>query len=447
MSQSPFSHRVYLGWITDLASQPDPNVAWPSMRRDQVLVGDYKRALDTIAELGFTALCVWGLAAARDWPLDLSESLSPEKRDFAAQLSAMTRARGLHLLAGTGVYSWGFETIIQAHPHLARTNARAMCPQVLESWDWMRRVLDFIFSELPLDGVQLQSADLGRCECEQCLRSSALEHHAALNQRVAEHIRAQWPGKTIGVNGWGMKFSDAGEVEAALPHLAEMGRYVDYFTGIDNASAQSTPARRMLIESLPCAVGTIGGTQVEPPQHWERERWFLPVAHRTVEHLRALAQDGGRSCEAFFHIEANPGDELSLWARGLALQNPHESSGSILRLALERLYQPRDSPALDTLCELFTRAEGAFFDRARGLPCGTFSLEPLLSSEAGPPIYLNALEPSQRAEYARDLRALAEPLAGLRAQVGQPQKLDSIARCLENAARDAAGEHQGTDGS
>lgn len=434
---SPFSHRVYLGWITDLASQPDPHAAWPSMRRDEVLLRDYQRQLDTIQELDFTALCVWGLAAARDCPLDLSQSLTPEKREFAAQLKAMTAERGLQLLAGTGVYSWGFETIIAAHPHLARTNLRAMCPQVEHSWDWMRCVIDFLFQELPIDGIQMQSADQGRCECDECLKHSALQHHAALNARVAEYIRAQWPGKTIGVNSWGMKFNDVAEVQNALPHLAEMGRHVDYFTGIDNASAQSTFTRRMLIEALPCAVGTIGGTQVEPPQHWERERWFLPLARRTGEHLRDLAKDGGRSCEAFFHIDANPGDELSLWVRGYALQNPHAPWPDHLRCAVAKLYQPADESTLQALCELFTRAESAFFERAQGLPCGTFSLEPLLSSEVGPPIYLNSLLPTQRAEYAKALRALVAPFLELRHKVAETAKIETIARCLENAALDA----------
>ena len=434
---SPFSHRVYLGWITDLATQPDPQAAWPSMRRDEGLLSDYEQQLNTIQELDFTALCVWGLATARDWPLELSQSLTPEKRDFAAHLKAMTSKRGLQLLAGTGIYSWGFETIIAAHSHLARTNRRALCPQVEQSWDWMRRVIDFLFQELPIDGIQMQSADQGRCECDECLKHSALEHHATLNARVAEYIRAQWPGKTVGVNSWGMKFGDVEEVQNALPHLAEMGRHVDYFTGIDNASAQSTLIRRMLIESLPCAVGTIGGTQVEPPQHWERERWFLPLARRTGEHLCELAKDGGRSCEAFFHIDTNPGDELSLWVRGYALQNPYAPWQEHLRGAVARLYQPDDESTLQALCELFTHAESAFFDYAQGLPCGTFSLEPLLSSEVGPPIYLNSLSPAQRAEYAKALRALVSPFLELGGQVSEKAKIETIARCLEHAARDA----------
>jgi hypothetical protein len=33
------------------------------------------------------------------------------------------------------------------------------------------------------------------------------------------------------------------------------------------------------------------------PQHWNRDRWFLPTPKRTAKHLQALAADGGRACE------------------------------------------------------------------------------------------------------------------------------------------------------
>ena len=39
-----FNHRGYLGWITDLASNPDPSAAWPSMRLDAQLLKDYQES-------------------------------------------------------------------------------------------------------------------------------------------------------------------------------------------------------------------------------------------------------------------------------------------------------------------------------------------------------------------------------------------------------------------
>jgi hypothetical protein len=37
---SGFTHRTLNGWITDLATEPDPNAAWPSMRLDEPLLKD-----------------------------------------------------------------------------------------------------------------------------------------------------------------------------------------------------------------------------------------------------------------------------------------------------------------------------------------------------------------------------------------------------------------------
>jgi hypothetical protein len=95
------------------------------------------------------------LAVSRDWPLDLGQSLTPEKRAFAVAVSEMCRARDIKLLAGLGVYSWGFDNIIRANPHLARTNPHALCPHEPHSWEWMTRVVDFVLTELPVDGVQM----------------------------------------------------------------------------------------------------------------------------------------------------------------------------------------------------------------------------------------------------------------------------------------------------
>ena len=108
------------------------------------------------------------------------------------------------MYTGLGVYSWGFEEIIRANPRLSRGNPRAMCASQPESWDWMRKVIDFAMTRFPVDGASLQSADQGRCECNQCRRWPDTEYHARLDIRVSEYIRAHWPGKTIGVSGWGM---------------------------------------------------------------------------------------------------------------------------------------------------------------------------------------------------------------------------------------------------
>jgi hypothetical protein len=385
-------------------------------------------------------LCVWGLAVSRDWPLDVSQSLTPEKREFAAAPRDMCRARGLKLLAGLGVYSLGSDLIIEAYPHRARTNPHALCPHEPQSWEWMARVVDFVLTELPVDGVQMQSADHNRCRCTDCAKWSDLEHHAHLNTRVANYIHANFVGKTVGVNSWGMSFGDAAVVTSASPALREMSRSIDYFTEVENALGRAGgESRREVINALQCDFGTLGGPQVEPPQHWERDRWFLPVVRWRCEHLRALAQDGGCSCEFFFHIDANPGDELTLWVTGYALQDPAGDWQDHLRRAVERIYEPETAAATQALCDVFARAEAAYYDRVHDLTERTFSLKPLVydghngCDTPGPPIYLNALGATARAAYVRELEALLPLVDLLSTQVGTSGKLQRIASCLRNA--------------
>jgi hypothetical protein len=73
----------------------------------------------------------------------------------------------------------------------------------------------------------------------------------------------------------------------------------------------------------------------------------------------------------------------------------------------------------------------------------TFSLEPLVHCDhqgcdtPGPPIYLDALDENGRTAYAAELEALFPLLEMLRGQVATPEKLQTIARCSQNAIADA----------
>src|SRR5690242_19377186 len=66
-----FRHRGYLGWITDLATNPDPDAAWPSMRLDEDLLSDYARTFRLMPRLGYNETTIWGLYVSRAWPADL----------------------------------------------------------------------------------------------------------------------------------------------------------------------------------------------------------------------------------------------------------------------------------------------------------------------------------------------------------------------------------------
>jgi hypothetical protein len=153
-----FFYRGYLGWITDLATRPDTNAAWPSMRLDEALLKDYRETFERMAELGLQDLCVWGLYVSRTWPLDLKKAVPVERGKMVGRLISAAHAKGVRVLSGLGVYSWGFDEILRAHPNLSRGNEPAMCGSEEESWEWMRRVIDFVFTRFSIDGVSMQRA-------------------------------------------------------------------------------------------------------------------------------------------------------------------------------------------------------------------------------------------------------------------------------------------------
>jgi hypothetical protein len=427
-----FRHRCYLGWITDLASSPDAFAAWPSMRLNQPLLDDYRETFRLMRKLGFNAVSLWGLYVAHDWPVDIRSSVSAERGVLVAELIEAAHEQGIRVYSGLGVYSWGFDEIIRAHPELSGGNAHALCASEPAAWDWMRRVTDFVLTRFPIDGVSLQSADQGRCPCERCRRYGDTEYHVRLNLKTVGYIRSRWPGKTVAVSGWGIDFRDP----ASVPFIADMSRKLDYLIDVHDTSSRQDPGqRRRLIAALHCPFGTIGGPQVEPPQHWARNRWFLPTAKRQGEHLTALYTDGGRACEYFFHILRNPGDEVSFHVAGKLLSRPEVSWSRHLAETIAELYQTKPGTT-NALSELFVQAEDAYL-RYRSEVTSTVSLEPLIGDRPGSPVYLNrGLNAVQRGEYRQELIRLLGSVHKLEPDTPAKDRIGRVASCLETALAD-----------
>jgi hypothetical protein len=428
-----FDHRGYLGWITDLATEPDANAVWPSMRLNERLLNDYRETFGLMRQIGFNEISVWGLYVSRAWPVDIRSAVSSARGVLVEKLITSAHEHGIRVYSGLGVYSWGFEEIIRANPKLSRGNPQAMCASEPASWAWMQKVTDFVLERFQIDGVSMQSADQGRCRCDQCRAFTDAEYHALLNVRVADYIRSRWPKKMVAVNSWGMKF----EEPASLPSLVKISQKVDYLIDVHDTSRKlDLGYRRKVIQSLKCAFGTLGGPQVEPPQHWQRDKWFLPTLKRVGTHLQALSAEGGRACEFFFHILANPGDELSFWLAGKTLSDPATPWQKHLEHSAESLYSVSKSSTRDALIGLFLDAEEAYFKHRPEGFCGTISMEPLVSDSPGPPIYLKPLTPTQRGEYAKDLKRLKDEAQKLSPELRDKTRIDKIARCLENTLVD-----------
>lgn len=429
----PFRYRGYLGWITDLATAPEPDAEWPSMRLDASLLRDYRQTFRLMKEWGLRELCVWGLYVSRAWPVEVERAASAERGKLVERLIDEAHDYGIRVISGLGVYSWGFDEILKANPGLMKGNRHAMCGSEEASWEWMRRVIDYVFTRFPIDGVSMQSADQGRCSCERCARLSETEYHAGLNIRCADYIRAKYPRKLVAVSGWGMRFHEP----ASLPALVELSRRIDYLIDVRDSSPQRDRGwRRRLIESLECAFGTLGGPQVEPPQHWARDRWFLPTIRSVGDHLMELHAEGGRACEWFYHILANPGDEVSTWVAAKVLAEPGVTWRKHLETTLERLYKVTKVDHRDALAEAFLAAEEAYL-RHIGNFCGTISLEPLVSNKPGEPVYLTKrLNAGQRAQYGKDLLAARRQFERLLAEVPEKRRMRLILRAIDNVLRD-----------
>ncbi len=429
-----FRHRGYLGWITDLASEPDTHAHWPSMRLDERLLNDYRQSFDLMSKLGFNEISIWGLYVSSAWPTDLKSCITPERDRMVRALIDAAHGKNIKVLSGLGVYSWGFEEIIKANPKLARTGPLTMCASEPEAWKWMQKVIDFVFTQFPIDGVSMQSADQGRCRCPECKAYSDAEYHAELTSRVGRYIRDSRRGKVVGVNCWGLPLGDSASFES----LRKTSRMVDYIIDARGTSKwDDKSSRRELIATLGCDFGTIGGPQVEPPQHWPRDRWFMPTLRHTGEHLASLHADGGRACEYFFHILANPGDEISMRLAGRVLKEPQVSWEKHLRIAVKDMFEVDDAQVCETLSQLLLRAEEAYFKHLPPDISGTISLEPLVSNKPGPPIYLTErLKPAQREEYAKELEAISPEFEEFASRVRQSDKVRKIVTCIRNVLAD-----------
>lgn len=437
MEGEPFAYRVTSGWLRDLASEPTPADPWPCIRWDERLLDDQMRFLDVQAELAVDYNLVWGLFVDRAWPVPFDNIIGRARAELLRQFVEAAHARGIKVLSGVGVYSWGFDEVIAKVPGVSAGHRHAMCAFSKEAWEWQRRVLDFLMDPTwGLDGVSMQSADQGRCECDRCRKLSPAEHHAEVLTRCAEHVRRNRPEWTIGQASWGLQVHTPEEFE----HVRRISEAVDYMIEVRERSDEAG-RRREIIRDLSCAFGSVGGVFVEPPQHWDRLRWCLPCGLGSARSLLRLWEDGGRACEYFYRPFANPVEEVSWRTGARLLSSPRVAPVAALEEALEAVYWVT-GPTRAALAEWFARAENAYFSRADfKAGHGSLSLEPLIWQEnpsaPGPPVYLrDRMAAEAREGYAGELEELKAELSALEVpnQTAKEKTLTSIEGTLADIA-------------
>jgi hypothetical protein len=430
---------VACGWLRDLAAVPTPNDPWPCIRWDDALIADQKRFLSVMAECGLAHIVTWGHFISHSWPASLGSGPTSkelgERGNLVQQYTLAARELGIKSMAGVGIYSWGFDEIIASSPGVSSGHPSAMCPYQPKSWDWQRRILDFLMlPEWGLDGLSMQSADQGRCECAKCKARSAAEHHADLLVRSADYVRSQRPDWIIGQAAWNMRIDRAED----FPYLRKASESLDYIIEVQEISAR-TGRRAQIAAGLACALGSVGGVFVEPPQHWDRSRWFVPCGIASARSLIQLFEDGGRACEYFYRPFANPSEEVSWRTGALVLSGKQSSSEEALREAVSAVYGVSGKLA-EQLSEWYGRGEHAYFSRSNFVVGdGPLSLEPLVwpnDTFTEPcPIYLSdRMSPAARNDYAAELKLLLHDLQAM--DIPNITAVSATINCIQGALDD-----------
>ncbi|GCE14489.1 hypothetical protein [Tengunoibacter tsumagoiensis] len=444
-TSSPFRHKVLLGWINDISSIPRTGKRWPIIDIDEQTMQDYRELFPVMKTSGFDTICIWGLFINHNWNPELKQSITEERRNAIRELLEEAHKHDVRVLAGLGLYSWGFEEIIRNHPEVAKNNGRFCWGQYLEdngvvmcystevAREWQRKIIDFI-GEFEIDGFQLQSADQGRCACPNCRELGEMAYHAALNNEFATYIRTRWPQMTISVSGWGMSFKEEGDI----PHLQKMSQALDYITDVtDQSIASAHPIRRQLIQTLNSSFGSLGGTVIVPPQRWDRLRWFLPHAEIAGKHITALASDGGSAYEFFAGPLVNPQYEMMTKYIGSMLKNPAMTPEEALPPIVEELFQPRTAGVQTGLVQALFALERLYFSKIEQ-PLGEFDFEPLGGEEPGPPIYLDRLTTGALHQYHTELQNWHQQCIPLVKETHRPSYGNKVLTCIKNVLEDVS---------
>lgn len=367
-SADAFVDRIAFGpWMNDTRMTPLPFSGWPPDVFDDVTVDSILRTFDLNQSFGYNIYDIFGLFATYGWPEDIERAATPERTARVQRIIQAAHDRSVKIICGMGVYSWGFDEIIKAHPEVTGKdqlypNEHVMCGCREESWTWQKKLVDFMM-KWEMDGFHLEAADLGRCTCPECMAKwpNQADYFSEISRRTAEYIRGKMPDAyilvtTISWADWNTGFNDHDR-----DSLVALSKTVDcIFDQGHHGCYVRPPERKPFIERLNCRWGTSGGFWVYPTYTWDRLQYFLPYPRQTGTHMKELFADGGRGVMYYQGPPNNPGVEINIAFGGQLMCNPLKSVEDNLAAVLERLYQPRIPAALDRLVSLVLAAEDAY---------------------------------------------------------------------------------------
>jgi hypothetical protein len=430
-SQGSYIHRGYLGWLIDF-SRTGTDEKWPSIRIDSALIGDYTDAIDFLERDGFNEITLWGLFTNKFWEPDVDKTIDSQRKVIVNDIISKAHQRRLKVLCGMGIYSWGFDKIIRQD-----SSVKCNCnPEVMDyfqpgSWEWQRKVLDWVMDNFEFDGMSLQSADRGRCKCEASAQYSDIQYHTLLIQKTVQYIRMKKRDYIIGISGWGMDFRNPDDMKA----VKEMTENVDYLIDVgETALLAGGNYRRKLIETIaPCKYGNTAIPNIEPIQALPRNLYFVPTVYHTCQRLKYLFEDGGRACEAYTRTRGNPGDEVTGEVIGKFLKDPAADITSLLKETIEFIYRPADNKTTSKLAAIFREAEEAFF---ASIPLDGFDRNVILlmprERQIPESTYLKQMQSSARDNYKKTMQKIHSQLLEMKNRIGNQQKIDLLIQCIEN---------------
>lgn len=438
---------AYGAWINDMRNVGMPGERWPYPVLDDQAENDIINCIRLQGEAGFNIFTVWGLLVTWGWPCDIVSAVDSERRERVERIIEAAHGCGIKIMTGIGVYSWGFDEIVKNHPEVAGNNPHAMCASKDESWEWMKKIIDFVMAEFPgFDGIHMESADLGRCSCEQCASHNDVQYHVMVNIKTADYIRENYPDKIImasscGFNGIPDETGDAAQV-------SELSRHIDYFIVPHLKFRDGKPPKCM--QNFHCEFGGSGDFWVYTPQRWERLRWFLPYPKHTGGSVKRMMQAGSGAIEYYMGPTINPGAEFNILFGGKMLSQPEKPIEQAALETIERLYRPKDDEAREKLAELFFDAEEAYVSNSAYFcnddwALGEFVLTSLHTIDLNEPLYIGTnpecwnivyMTGEGRKAYKEALEGIMKRFDGMECRVGEPEKIQRIKTCIANVMED-----------
>lgn len=114
-----YNHRAAFGaWINDIRNQAMPNEPCPCVIIDDRTVKDWIATIELCKQAGFNELNVAGLAVSYSRPLDIVTAVSKDRERRVDMVIEAAHKRGIKVFYVMGVYSWGFDKIIESYPEV-----------------------------------------------------------------------------------------------------------------------------------------------------------------------------------------------------------------------------------------------------------------------------------------------------------------------------------------